>query len=112
VHHGRVIKRTGDGALIEFRSVVDAVRCAVEASACGLRMPARLPTAVVVLIARHGGPARANLFCNSRHPKGCWLGKAAHFPCGSKRAGAAHACSTSADAVAATGFCLSSRIAP
>jgi adenylate cyclase len=30
VHNGRVVKRTGDGILIEFRSVVDAVRCAVE----------------------------------------------------------------------------------
>jgi adenylate cyclase len=30
VHKGRVVKRTGDGALVEFRSVVDAVRCAVE----------------------------------------------------------------------------------
>ncbi len=30
VHHGRVVKRTGDGALVEFRSVVDAVRCALE----------------------------------------------------------------------------------
>jgi adenylate cyclase len=29
-HHGRVVKRTGDGILIEFRSVVDAVRCALE----------------------------------------------------------------------------------
>ena len=29
-HHGRVVKRTGDGVLIEFRSVVDAVRCAIE----------------------------------------------------------------------------------
>lgn len=29
-HRGRVVKRTGDGSLIEFRSVVDAVRCAVE----------------------------------------------------------------------------------
>ena len=29
-HHGRVVKRTGDGALVEFRSVVNAVSCAVE----------------------------------------------------------------------------------
>ena len=29
-HHGRVVKNTGDGALVEFASVVDAVRCAVE----------------------------------------------------------------------------------
>jgi TolB-like protein/class 3 adenylate cyclase len=28
-HNGRVFKRTGDGALVEFRSVVDAVRCAI-----------------------------------------------------------------------------------
>src|SRR5208283_5118681 len=30
LHRGRVVKRTGDGALVEFRSVVEAVRCAVE----------------------------------------------------------------------------------
>ena len=30
IHHGRVVKRTGDGIIIEFRSVVDAVRCAIE----------------------------------------------------------------------------------
>jgi class 3 adenylate cyclase/TolB-like protein len=30
VHRGRVVKRTGDGAVVEFRSVVDAVRCAIE----------------------------------------------------------------------------------
>jgi adenylate cyclase len=30
VHNGRVFKRTGDGSLVEFRSVVDAVRCAIE----------------------------------------------------------------------------------
>jgi adenylate cyclase len=30
VHRGRVVKRTGDGSIVEFRSVVDAVRCALE----------------------------------------------------------------------------------
>ena len=30
MHHGRVVKRTGDGAIVEFRSVVDAVNCAIE----------------------------------------------------------------------------------
>jgi TolB-like protein/class 3 adenylate cyclase/Flp pilus assembly protein TadD len=30
VHRGRVVKRTGDGVIVEFRSVVDAVRCAIE----------------------------------------------------------------------------------
>jgi len=30
IHHGRVVKRTGDGILVEFRSPVEAVRCAIE----------------------------------------------------------------------------------
>jgi TolB-like protein/Flp pilus assembly protein TadD len=30
VYHGRIVKRTGDGLIVEFRSVVDAVRCAIE----------------------------------------------------------------------------------
>src|SRR5947199_4232102 len=29
-HHGRLVKTTGDGLLIEFGSVVDALRCATE----------------------------------------------------------------------------------
>jgi adenylate cyclase len=30
VHQGRLVKNTGDGSLVEFRSVVEAVRCAIE----------------------------------------------------------------------------------
>src|SRR5271157_4556418 len=30
VHHGRIVKRTGDGNILEFRSVVDAVNCSIE----------------------------------------------------------------------------------
>src|SRR5947207_8396931 len=29
-HRGRIVKTTGDGMLVEFASVVDAIRCAVE----------------------------------------------------------------------------------
>src|SRR5215467_13491051 len=43
VHKGRVIKRTGDGTLVEFRSVVDAVRCAIEVQNGMLERNAGLP---------------------------------------------------------------------
>src|SRR5438552_8897189 len=43
VHSGRVVKRTGDGALVEFRSVVDAVRCAVEVQNSMVERNAGLP---------------------------------------------------------------------
>jgi class 3 adenylate cyclase len=39
-HRGRIVKTTGDGLLIEFNSVVDAVRCAVEGSA---KWPSEMP---------------------------------------------------------------------
>jgi adenylate cyclase len=29
-HHGRIVKTTGDGLLVEFASVIDAMRCATE----------------------------------------------------------------------------------
>src|ERR1700729_118061 len=43
VHHGRVVKRTGDGGIIEFRSVVDAVRCAVEVQTAMIERNADVP---------------------------------------------------------------------
>jgi adenylate cyclase len=43
VHHGRVVKRTGDGAIVEFRSVVDAVRCAIEIQNSMIERNAGLP---------------------------------------------------------------------
>jgi adenylate cyclase len=43
VHHGRVVKRTGDGSIIEFRSVVDAVRCAIEVQSGMVERNAGLP---------------------------------------------------------------------
>jgi TolB-like protein/class 3 adenylate cyclase/Tfp pilus assembly protein PilF len=43
LHHGRIVKRTGDGSLIEFRSVVDAVRCAIEVQTRMVERNAGLP---------------------------------------------------------------------
>ena len=42
-HHGRIVKRTGDGSIIEFRSVVDAVRCAIEVQIGMVERNAGLP---------------------------------------------------------------------
>src|SRR5689334_18568655 len=42
-HRGRIVKRTGDGSLIEFRSVVDAVRCAIEVQTGMVERNAGLP---------------------------------------------------------------------
>jgi len=50
----RIVKRTGDGSIIEFRSAMDAVRCAIEplGSAPSIRRARRL------LISGHGLPHR------------------------------------------------------
>jgi adenylate cyclase len=42
-HRGRIVKSTGDGLLVEFRSIVDAVRCAVCLQRDMRRRNARLP---------------------------------------------------------------------
>lgn len=36
-HHGRIVKSTGDGMLVEFPSVIEAVLCAVEVQ-CGMNL--------------------------------------------------------------------------
>ncbi len=43
VHHGHVVNRTGDAILIQFRSVVDAVRCSIEVQNGMLERNAGLP---------------------------------------------------------------------
>jgi adenylate cyclase len=42
-HRGRIVKHTGDGALVEFGSVVDAVRCALDVQRSVRARNARLP---------------------------------------------------------------------
>ena len=44
-HKGRIVKTTGDGMLVEFASVVDALRCAVAAQAAIAERNAAVPTA-------------------------------------------------------------------
>src|SRR5271169_4969336 len=44
LHHGRVVKRTGGGLIAEFRSVVDAVRCAVEVQSAMVERNAGVPS--------------------------------------------------------------------
>jgi len=44
-HRGRIVKTTGDGLLVEFASVVDAVRCAVETQKAMAERNAGVPAA-------------------------------------------------------------------
>jgi class 3 adenylate cyclase len=43
-HRGRIVKTTGDGMLVEFGSVVDAVRCAVDTQRGMAERNAEVPT--------------------------------------------------------------------
>ncbi len=43
-HRGRIVKTTGDGMLVEFVSVVDAVRCAVDIQRSMIERNAEVPT--------------------------------------------------------------------
>jgi adenylate cyclase len=60
-HHGRVVKTTGDGILIEFASVVDAVVCAVAiqdgmvARNAAIPLNAAIGAWVASVLIAHGG---------------------------------------------------------
>jgi adenylate cyclase len=45
IHNGRLVKTTGDGFLVEFSSIVDARRCAVEVQAGMAERDAVVPAA-------------------------------------------------------------------
>jgi adenylate cyclase len=44
-HNGRIVKTTGDGLLLEFASVLDAVRCSVEIQRAMMEQTADIPDA-------------------------------------------------------------------
>ena len=58
-HRGRVVKTTGDGMLVEFVSVVDAVRCAVEIRMVDLRPKVRRTCDSVNLSFRVGAACKS-----------------------------------------------------
>jgi class 3 adenylate cyclase len=62
-----VVKRTGDGAIVEFRSVVDAVRCAIEVQQGIIERNARVPAEHRIEF-RIGPPVYRALTEHSRRP--------------------------------------------
>ena len=69
-HHGRVVKRTGDGILIEFASAVDAARCAVEIQHGMIRRNAPVPQdkRIELRIGIHVGDIIIEEGCRERSP--------------------------------------------
>ena len=52
-NHGRIVKGTGDGAIVEFRSVVEAVRCAI---GCATASPSATPACLKASVSRPAWP--------------------------------------------------------
>ena len=75
VHHGRIVKRTGDGSIIEFRSVVDAVRFAIEVQSAMVERNAGVPEdrRIVFRIGIHIGDVVEGGTCRTRWtPPSAW----------------------------------------
>src|SRR5471032_1042004 len=75
-HRGRIVKTTGDGMLVEFASVVDAVRCAVELQRCMNERNARL--SVLRWFAR--APITSPISGHSQGPSACLKGVMSRHP--------------------------------
>ena len=71
VHNGRVFKRTGDGTLIEFRSVVDAVRCATEIQNAMIERNSGLPDGQRIALERRDRDWRSPEAGNGTWPCEC-----------------------------------------
>ena len=70
VHNGRIVKRTGDGVLIEVRSVVDAVRCAIEMQNGMIERIERASPVISETASRPPHPvARTSPAANTRRPR-------------------------------------------
>ena len=81
VHRGRVVKRTGDGVLAEFRSVVDAVRCAVEVQNSMVERNAGVPEdrRIVFRIGIHIGEVVAGSIGSPRRKEYTVIGDTVNF---------------------------------
>ena len=71
VHHGRIVKRTGDGFIAEFRSVVDAARSAIETQTGMLDRNSGVPADKRIEL-RIGTPSGRRGRRGRRGPHGRW----------------------------------------
>ena len=67
-HHGRIVKTTGDGMLVEFASVVDAVECAVAIQRAMLEREAAVPNdrRIRYRVAPKGSPSTSRARASTR----------------------------------------------
>ena len=85
-HRGRVVKNTGDGALVEFGSAVDAVRCALDLQQAMRARNAGVPQSrrIDLRVAINLGDSSSSQTTSTVMPSILWLGlRAWPHPAGS-----------------------------